>query len=590
MTTAYTRHLRPIWFGEGLSLLGHLHIPRRAAIDIAVVICATPFGYENIASHRGLRLLADCLVDAGIASLRFDVPGTGDSDGEQALDAWRASIGEAVAAVRRETHCTSVALIGVGLGGSLALASLDAGLNVDKLILCGVPIPGRDWLRLQRATHRITAIEANPAMVVSAPHGVEELYGFPMTAKLANELASFDLSQVSTSSWPADRPRPSVFLVSRDVSDPTGRLASAFALRGMSVKMEPWDGLDAMYVEPHMCVVPERLFQRMRSWLTENIVTREPYAIGADIATTASTRIRSAGAVEETARYSTGDEGLLFSIETRPLDRAPRPMWLVLLTGGAVRHIGPNRIWVRIARELAAAGYASIRLDGRSVGDSDGSGNGLMPAEYYYQKHIHDDIERVMEVAVTAGASEFLITGVCSGATAAYQVALGRHDVRAIVMLNPLQLQNDPEDEQRARVQLSQKAHLRWHRLFSLEFYLQVIRGETPVFKILGVIYTRWTSYLCKKAPLTLTDQDYVYVGFQTLAAKAVEIDVCISAEDQVAVSFSERHFGEGFLQFSHEHIRFHTIAGADHTIRPLHAQQAFIHILRSALLRVSKA
>jgi len=590
MTTPDTRHLRPLWFGEGLPLLGHLHVPRRVAIDIAVVICAAPFGYENIASHRGLRRLADCLVDAGIASLRFDVPGTGDSDGEQTLDAWRASIGDAVATVRRETRCKSVAIIGVGLGATLALASLDAGVSVDKLILWGGPISGRDWLRLQRATHRITAIEGNPAMVTSAPSGVEELYGFPMTAELANDLATLDLSQVSPGRWPAERPRPTVLLVSRDVSDVSGQLAFLFAVRGMPAQMESWDGLDAMFVEPHLCVVPEELFQRMRSWLAADVAICEPYAVAVDISTSASTRIRSAGAVEETARYSSGDEGLLFSIETRPNDRKPRPLWSVLLTGRAVRHIGPNRIWVRVARELAAAGYASIRLDGRSVGDSDGSGDGLMPDEYYYQKHIHDDIERVMDIAVFAGAREFLITGVCSGATAAFQVALGRRDVRAIVMLNPLQLQNDPEDAQRAKVQLSQKAHLRWHRLFSLQFYLQIVRGETPVFKILGVIYTRWTSYLFKKGPLISPDMDYVYQGFQSLAKKPVDIDVCVSAEDQIAVSFCERHFGADFLKFFHERIRFHAIVGADHTIRPLHAQSAFLGILRSALMRVGKA
>lgn len=80
MSSSDGRELRALWFGTDVSLIGHLHTPTGDARDLCAVICPVPFGYENICSHRSLRVLADQLARAGIASLRFDFPGTGDSD------------------------------------------------------------------------------------------------------------------------------------------------------------------------------------------------------------------------------------------------------------------------------------------------------------------------------------------------------------------------------------------------------------------------------------------------------------------------------------------------------------------------------
>ena len=93
MSSADGRELRALWFGTNVSLIGHLHTPTGEARDLCTVICPVPFGYENICSHRALRVLADHLARAGIASLRFDFPGTGDSDGVHDVDAWIAAVG-----------------------------------------------------------------------------------------------------------------------------------------------------------------------------------------------------------------------------------------------------------------------------------------------------------------------------------------------------------------------------------------------------------------------------------------------------------------------------------------------------------------
>ena len=59
MSASEGRDLRAFWFGDELSLIGHLHTPRAGAIDLCAVICPAPFGYDNVCGHRGLRILAD---------------------------------------------------------------------------------------------------------------------------------------------------------------------------------------------------------------------------------------------------------------------------------------------------------------------------------------------------------------------------------------------------------------------------------------------------------------------------------------------------------------------------------------------------
>jgi dienelactone hydrolase len=577
--------------------MGHLHTPsgeQGEARDIAVVICPPPFGYENICSHRALRILGDRLAGGGIASLRFDVPGTGDSDGQHDLRAWKKAIAVAAATVRRETGCTKVAAIGIGLAGTVLLGSMDEGLDLDKVIVWGTPVRGRAWLRQQRAYALVAAPKPHPDAPPPPPmpEGVEELTGFPLKAALAAELSALDAGKVPADAWPADRPRPLALALARSAADTDEALAKALGARGMTVTSEAYTGFDQMLDEPHLAKAPEPIFARIREWLAEGVPNRAPFPAQPAGGNTATTRIGgSKGQVEEIARYSPGDGGLLFSIETRPVGRAPNPTWLVFLTGRAVRHVGPNRMWVRFARELAAEGYASLRLDGRSVGDSEGEGNGLMPNAEYYQEHIYDDVERVMEIAVARGCKQFLMTGICSGATASYQVAWRRSDVAAIVLLNPLQLRHDPEDDDRAKVQRASEWLLRKDLWTNPKSYLRLLKGELPKKKMLKAVFS-WATITApfRRKAEKKNEPSYVVTGFHDLAdKKRVEIDIFVSEGDD-SVPFLERHFGAGLRAFDRGRLRLHREHNTDHTIKALFAQERYRALLRTALARVAEA
>ena len=605
MSVSDGRELRAFWFGDDVSLIGHLTTPRGAAIDLCAVICPAPFGYDNICGHRGLRILADRLAAGGIAALRFDFPGTGDSDGEQELPAWKRAVATAVATARRESGCTRIAIIGVGLGGAIALGALDQGLDVDKLVLWGVPARARAWLREQRAYQKVAAAasatkDADAPAPPPDPPGLEMLAGFPMPEKLAAELSAFDLKSAPAGACPTERARPATLVVTRTPSGDEKTLTPALEARGLTATLEQRDGFNKMFDQPHLSIAPLEIFALMRDWLAKDVAERAPHPpstakVDGELPDGASTRIGAGGLIEETVRYKQGGGGLLFSVETRPVGRAANPTWLILLTGRAVRHVGPNRIWVRLARELALKGFASLRLDGRSVGDSDGEGNGLMPNEEYYQEHIYDDIENVMEIATAQGAKQFLMTGICSGATASYQIAWRRDDVRAIVLLNLLQLRHDAEDDESALFQQVLKFALRKELWLNPESYRKILKGKVPpqikeaIFSGAVVMTTlrKIKSLLVRVTkPSAGPQESYIVRGFNELAKKPVEIDIFLSDGD-LSVNFIERHFGADHAKLDRG-IRVHRVYHADHTIRPLHAQNHFLEVLRAAIDRVA--
>ena len=97
--------MTPMLFGPASrQLFGLFHAPERDA-RLAVVICM-PLGQEAVRGHRLFRVLADRLARAGVAVLRFDYHGSGDSPGEDTdgdLEGWRRDVCTAHEELRRRT-------------------------------------------------------------------------------------------------------------------------------------------------------------------------------------------------------------------------------------------------------------------------------------------------------------------------------------------------------------------------------------------------------------------------------------------------------------------------------------------------------
>src|SRR5882672_11437500 len=110
-----------LYFNSGEHrLFGWLHRPLNGPkANLGVVVCQ-PFGYEAICAHRGVRAFAEGIASAGMAALRFDYLGTGDSadidpQADQ-LQIWSQDVLAAAAELRLRTGVRQVCLLGFRLG------------------------------------------------------------------------------------------------------------------------------------------------------------------------------------------------------------------------------------------------------------------------------------------------------------------------------------------------------------------------------------------------------------------------------------------------------------------------------------------
>lgn len=126
---------RPHYFGVNNELFGLYH---SAAVPItkAVLLCP-PLGQDMVRCHRLYRLLAQALAADGLAALRFDYYGSGDSAGNSVDVDWPNCIANTVAAadkLRALSGCGRVVAFGARLGGSIALSAA-AGARFGGLVM-----------------------------------------------------------------------------------------------------------------------------------------------------------------------------------------------------------------------------------------------------------------------------------------------------------------------------------------------------------------------------------------------------------------------------------------------------------------------
>ena len=113
----------------------------------------------------------------------------------------------------------------------------------------------------------------------------------------------------------------------------------------------------------------------------------------------------------------------------------PAPVGMILLNAGIIHRIGPHRVNVRLARELAGRGIASIRFDLAGHGDSTRPSGSLS-----FQDQAVEDIRQATDaLANAAGVRRFAVFGICSGAYHAFDAALKDERLIALALFDAFQ-------------------------------------------------------------------------------------------------------------------------------------------------------
>lgn len=120
-----------------------------------------------------------------------------------------------------------------------------------------------------------------------------------------------------------------------------------------------------------------------------------------------------------------GHAGHLVGIAGAP-EALPGPVGVVVLNAGMVHRVGPFRLHVELTRRLNAMGYATLRFDLSTLGDSTASTDARTRAE-----QVRGDVDDAMRLlAEHGGCRQFVLVGLCSGAQNVHTVA--RDDARVV--------------------------------------------------------------------------------------------------------------------------------------------------------------
>jgi pimeloyl-ACP methyl ester carboxylesterase len=577
-------------------------IPGSRAPTMGVLLCPL-FGNDDLCAYRARRAWAKTLAAAGHPTLRIDLPGTGDSSGGPhdpgRVDAWTDALAAAAGWLRGKGGCSRVTAIGIGLGGLLSYRAAAIGAPIDDLVLWSVPARGRAFVRelrvlSQMETSRETAGAENaqslPESVPasdgesgqSPPEGALASGGFVMSAETVAALEVLDLTKLALPSPAARR----VLMLERDGLEVDKRLRAAIEESGARVSTAPGPGYGAMIAPPQQSRSPTEVFASVGEWLASG-----PTELAIAAPATAPTVSKALDLeldgthVREVPLTIPHRDGELVGVLAEPDDAAQ--FCAILLNAGALRHIGPSRMWVELARRWAALGVPTLRIDLAGIGDADGDANALARNAGFYVPGYIDQARDVLAALAARGLPRrFVLTGLCSGAYWAFHTALQDEHVRGAFMVNPRVLFWDWSI---AGVREARDAR----RALSMRTWRKILRGQITRENVrtiawaVGVVLASLPRRLLASIRKRLAGKDELDRALDRFDSTGAEILGVFTADEPVLEELER----EGGLQRmrARSNVRMESIAGplAAHTLEPLPLQRAVHTLLDDALVRL---
>lgn len=563
-----------------------------------MVLCP-PIGHEALCTHASYRVLAERLAEAGFPALRFDYDGTGDSIGsdedDDRVQKWLSSIGVAIDTLREKSGIGNIALFGVRLGGTLAAVAAAERGDVQSLLLWAPCRTGRSYLRelrVLRAGHSqpSRSLQAESAYEPVCKPEYEEAAGFVFQQATINALNRLDISSLS------HQPAPQALLISRDDLPNDERLAERLASLGTTLTQARWPGYAAMMRDAQDTEIPQSAIGSIINWLDIQVEPAKEYALHSVPTATAETSLLATETyVEEPVLW--GARLPTFGILTRPRVDSRRGRTVILLLNvGANHHIGPNRMYVELARQLATHGFPVFRLDVPGMGDSArdvASARGQIYSASSVQ-HVH---ETISYLETRLDAEHFVLIGLCSGAYMAYQVASHNPRVATQILINPQTFDWKEGDSLEVLTRANFKpTHVYLTGLNDVDVWKRLLQRQINVGGIAETLWkrlmTRCGVTLKSLLSLLLRQKSFetpVRQTFRKIADRGTDTLFIFATED-VGIEVTAQNLGtnpqklfrrkNAWKNLGMKNLRIAMVAEADHTFTQKAARETMLSLI----------
>jgi alpha/beta superfamily hydrolase len=355
----------------------------------------------------------------------------------------------------------------VRLGATLAASAAATRTDVAALITVAPVLNGKAYVRELRMLQRASEAKQNSPSTQQSSDIVQAA-GFALAPATQAALSGIDLNRAAP-------PAPRILILDRAELPGAERWEQHLRNAGARVERLSVKGYTEMMLDSHETVVPEEILGEALKYLEALEAEHSSELRDHTWAQRASAnRLHQTGALrvilppptipdpllgeqsgtsalEETAvwfgsRHVGGPHvaspHALFGVVTspvagsRPAGEAKR-RGIVLINSGAVHHVGPNRLYVALARHLAQRGHVVLRMDISGIGDSPAP-PGAMENIVYSRCAVDDVGAAVKYLREDWRVQDVRAAGLCSGAYHAFKAAVARVPVNGIVLINPL--------------------------------------------------------------------------------------------------------------------------------------------------------
>jgi len=228
------------------------------------VLFASPWGLEEMCTRKFWRIISENLADRGIASLRFDYPGTGDAldeiDFQAGLSVWSDSLASASAHLKALSGCERIVVVSQGLGAIVATRAAEAIEALDAIVYMAPVVSGRLHLRELAVWSKV--VDENLGLTDGQYNktGVS-IASLTMPGEIAEEVRNVNLLGV-------DRPPAGRVLVIGRADHPADmEFVTRLRALGADVDEQAFEGYDKLVSNPVIVKLPLTVADNLTDWI-----------------------------------------------------------------------------------------------------------------------------------------------------------------------------------------------------------------------------------------------------------------------------------------------------------------------------------
>lgn len=436
-------------------------------LDAVVVICPS-ISLEYMNSYRTLRYTADYFAASGIPALRIDYLGTGssakDKNNRSVIDSKIYSINLAREVASKLSGCNNVILLGFRLGALFAALAAEKKYNESVIFWAGI-FNGRKYVRELKALQMTASID----YIQSDKYEIDTA-GTLFTTEQTDELSQLNLIN-------RDINYRNILLLNRDDFNKDKKQIS-FWKKSITVNEINSINFSGIVCDAHETTVPFDTISELVEYTMHEVSHVSIKNDEFDEYTSEISIIEDeALIIEKFVQFGINKSN--FGIISEPSKINHELPIIIISNSGANHQVGPNDLYLTIARKLSAIGFICLRFDVHGIGDS------LIYGEEDHNVYPENSELQIKScqsfLAEQYNSKKYILTGLCSGAYMSFNAAhkIDNNSIVESILINPLTYHWEPgmilSDSPVASYQAWS-----WYKqaLFNRESWLKLISGK----------------------------------------------------------------------------------------------------------------